>query len=498
MLAQRLRCLLLPAAAAIALGGLLVSASAASAAGDQPTGIIRVGVPAIAVAVDPVTDTGYSWAEHTSPLNVIDLATGKVTASITVPGESELVHQALAVDSDTNTLYMLNYFDGSVLVIDGATDRVAQTITGLEDPTAIAVDSATETVYTAQRSGGIAVIDGATGTVTGSVPAGLVTAMAVDSSTDTIYAAEPDLGYILVIDGATDSVAAHIADDSLVGGLADDPATDTLYAANGLRVTAYDGSTNAAAGSVAFTETANGIAVNPATGTVFAAVPDAGVLALISNAANAVTGSLSLTGANQVAVDPQTDTLLAVAGGETYVVALQSPAITSAGATFTVGEQRAVTIAATGTPAPDFTESGALPAGLKLTSDGTVTGTPQPGTAGDYQISVTAANGVAPAATQAFSIVVNQRPAFVSAGHVTFRARAEEHFTIRATGLPVPTVTERRKLPPGLRFRARGNGTAVISGRAARSAAGKRYVVILSASNNVGKPARQRLTIKVT
>jgi len=45
---------------------------------------------------------------------------------------------------------------------------------------------------------------------------------------------------------------------------------------------------------------------------------------------------------------------------------------------------------------------------------------------------------------------------------------------------------------------ARGNGTAVISGRAARSAAGKRYVVILSASNNVGKPARQRLTIKVT
>jgi hypothetical protein len=38
----------------------------------------------------------------------------------------------------------------------------------------------------------------------------------------------------------------------------------------------------------------------------------------------------------------------------------------------------------------------------------------------------------------------------------------------------------------------------VISGRAARSAAGKVYVVTLSASNKIGKPVTQRLTVKVS
>jgi hypothetical protein len=103
-----------------------------------------------------------------------------------------------------------------------------------------------------------------------------------------------------------------------------------------------------------------------------------------------------------------------------------------------------------------------LPAGLELTSGGTLTGKPR------------------------------------RAGHVTFRAGAEQHFTIRATGVRVPTVTEKGKLPPGLRFSAEKNGTAVSSGHAARSAVGRVHVVMLSASNNVGKPVTQRLTIKVS
>lgn len=486
------------AAAAIAPACLLLPTSTASAAGDRPAGIIGPGVSAIAIAVNPDTDTGYSWAEkYGDPVNVIDLATGTVTASVTVPDEAEVLHQVLAVDPDTNTLYVSNYDNDSVVVINGATNTVTQTITGIQSPTAITVDPATDMVYAAQRTGGIAVINGVTGAVTGTVPAGEVTSMTVDPSTDTIYAGESYPGTIEVIDGETGTVTARIA-VPLTGGLADNPATDTLYAASGPSVTAFSGSTNTAAGAVKLSAAPEGIAVNAATDTVLAADPGFGVLTLISGSADTVTGSLALTGATSVAVDPQTDTLLAVAGGETYVVALQPPAITSTSVTFTVGQQQAVTIPASGTPAPDFTETGALPAGLSLTSDGTLTGKPKPGTARTYQISVTAANGVAPAATRAFRITVNQRPAFASARHVTFRAGAEHRFTIRATGMPVPTVTEKGKLPRGLRFTARKNGTAVISGRAARSAAGKTYTVMLSASNNVGKPATQRLIIKVS
>jgi YVTN family beta-propeller protein len=501
MPAGRARLFVIAAAGATALGSLF--GAAASAVTERPAGIIRVGVPAKAVAVDPATDTGYSWAEQAgSPVNVIDLATGTVTASITVPGERGPAGQVLAVDPDTDTLYVSNDGADSVLVIDGATNTVTQTITGVQSPTAVTVGPATDTVYAALRSGAIAVIDGATGTVTGTVPApeGQITAMAVDPSTDTVYAAKLTEGAILVIDGATDSVTTTIADKWIVYGLADDPVTDTLYAAsNGPSpVTAYSGSTNTATGSLSLGNTAQGIAVNTATDTVLAAVPDAGVLALINGSADQVTGRLPLTGPDQVAVDPHTDTLLAIATGEAYAVMLQAPAITSSRAAFTVGQHRTVIIAATGTPAPDLTESGTLPGGLKLTSSGTLTGTPAAGSAGTYQITVTAANGVAPVATRAFRIVVSQRPAFVTAGHVTFRAGAEQRFTIRTTGVPVPTVTEKGKLPPGLRFTANKNGMAVIRGRAASSARGKAYLVVLTASNNVGKPVKQRLTIKVS
>jgi YVTN family beta-propeller protein len=406
-------------AAATTAACLLLPASAAGAARvrSQPAGVIGVGVAAIAIAVDPVTDTGYSWGEkYGDPVNVIDLATGTVTASITVPDQPEIVRQVLAVDPDTNTLYLSNFDDDSVLVIDGATNTVTQTITGLVHPTAIAVDPATDTVYVAQDEQGIAVIDGATGAVTGTVPAGLVTSLAVDPSTDTIYAGEPLESTIMVIDGATGTVAARIADSLLVSGLADDPATDTLYAANGALVTAYSGSTNAATGNVSVKDGSLGIAVDPATDTVFAADPDANLIVLISGSAGKVTGSLALTDANQVAVDPTTDTLLAVANDEAYVAALHAPAITRTSATFTVGKQQSVTITATGTPAPAFTESGKLPAGLKLKSGGTLTGKPGPGTAGTYKISVTAANGVAPAATKTFRIVVKPAAAVTTPG----------------------------------------------------------------------------------
>ena len=60
----------------------------------------------------------------------------------------------------------------------------------------------------------------------------------------------------------------------------------------------------------------------------------------------------------------------------------------------------------TGSPAPTFSvTSGSLPPGLTLSSAGAITGTPNsPGT---YSGVVTASNGINPAATQSFSITVN-------------------------------------------------------------------------------------------
>ena len=87
-----------------------------------------------------------------------------------------------------------------------------------------------------------------------------------------------------------------------------------------------------------------------------------------------------------------------------------APMITSGThTTFTEGAHGTFSFTATGSPPPTFSETGALPAGTSLSSSGVLSGTPASGAAGVYSIAVTATNGVAPDAHQAFTINVRDR-----------------------------------------------------------------------------------------
>jgi hypothetical protein len=87
------------------------------------------------------------------------------------------------------------------------------------------------------------------------------------------------------------------------------------------------------------------------------------------------------------------------------------PAITSASSTsFDTTVTGSFTVSSTGSPTPALTESGRLPSGLRFTDKGngtaTLAGAPAAGTAGTYPITITASNGVSPAATQRFTLTV--------------------------------------------------------------------------------------------
>jgi len=88
-----------------------------------------------------------------------------------------------------------------------------------------------------------------------------------------------------------------------------------------------------------------------------------------------------------------------------------APLITSGtSATFTAGAAGGFSFTATGSPPPTFSETGQLPTGVSLSSDGLLSGTPGSGTAGVYPITVTATNGVAPDTLQAFTIDIASPP----------------------------------------------------------------------------------------
>jgi len=180
----------------------------------------------------------------------------------------------------------------------------------------------------------------------------------------------------------------------------------------------------------------------------------------------------------------------------------QAPAITSGNtAAFDIGQAGSFTVTTTGYPTASITESGTLPNGLTFVDNGdgtaTLSGTPAAGSGGTYPLSVTAANGVNPDATQTLTVSVDQPPAFTSAATATFTAGSVASFTVTTSGSPTATVSRTGgTLPSGLSFAAGSGGTATISGTPAAGTGGT-YSVTLSATNRVDPDATQTLTITV-
>jgi hypothetical protein len=96
---------------------------------------------------------------------------------------------------------------------------------------------------------------------------------------------------------------------------------------------------------------------------------------------------------------------------QSFAISGTAPSITSGASTsFDVLSNGSFTVTATGEPTPALSETGALPNGLTFTDNGdgtaTLSGTPTTGTAGSYPVTFTASNGVAPNATQSFTLTV--------------------------------------------------------------------------------------------
>jgi hypothetical protein len=177
------------------------------------------------------------------------------------------------------------------------------------------------------------------------------------------------------------------------------------------------------------------------------------------------------------------------------VTVRQAPAITSAGsATFTVGSQESFSVLTTGNPTAAITESGALPSGITFIDNGdgtaTLAGTPAAGTSGSYPLTITAANGISPNASQNFSLTVTSAtsaPVITSAGATTFAAGQPGTFAVTATGFPTPALSavSSPALPSGITFTDNGDGTATLAGSPPAGSQGT-YLLTVKGSNSAG------------
>jgi large repetitive protein len=178
----------------------------------------------------------------------------------------------------------------------------------------------------------------------------------------------------------------------------------------------------------------------------------------------------------------------------------QPPLITSAtSATFTAGKSGSFTVTTTGYPDPAITEVGSVD-GLTFQDNGNGTATLSgiPTALGEYPITITANNGIGTAASQPFTIIVDQAPTFTSADSKIFQVGIAGSFTVTTTGFPSNPVLSiaAGSLPSGLTFTDNGNGTATLAG-STFAATGGAYNLTLEANNGVLPPAYQAFVIYV-
>jgi len=258
------------------------------------TGTVTVGKRPVGVAVDPSTGTVYvaNWGDGT--VSVIDAATRTVVADIPIGRGSANV----AVDPITHLVYVSDH-DTTLSVLDGRTHAVIDAVPVIANQTGVVVDPGTNTVYVGSTRSPegelpyssehvVSVVDGSTRAVTGTVIAGLGrSGLAFDSSARILHVANQWDKTVASIDASTNTVAATVAVDGGLfpgGAIAVDPGTHTVYVIpyrdNSVVVT--DGQTNDVVATVPVGENLSYLAVDSATHAVYVTQYD-GTVSIIEN-----------------------------------------------------------------------------------------------------------------------------------------------------------------------------------------------------------------------
>ena len=161
--------------------------------------------------VNPITNTAYvsvGGCDRYLPgtLRVINGA----TLGVSIP----MGHcpQPAAVDPATNRVYVANFFDNTVSVVDGTRNTVLANLLTGTGPIAVAVNQATDTIYVANYyANSVSIIDGATHLTTLVAVGQQPNQIAVDARANLVYVLT-QYGELSVIDGSGTVTTAFLPD----------------------------------------------------------------------------------------------------------------------------------------------------------------------------------------------------------------------------------------------------------------------------------------------
>jgi YVTN family beta-propeller protein len=207
--------------------------------------IATVGVKEhpIAIGVNSVVNVIYVSNFGDGTVSVIDVEKNTVIATVSV-GEFP---NGIVVHPEMNTVYVANNYDGTVTIMDAKTNVVTSTVEVASSADDIALNPAQNVLYVASdQDKTVTLLDGKTKVVGSTIQLqNGASDLVYNETNSTIYVSSYADGVISVIDAKTKTVVKVIqVADCCVTGLAVNPITNKVYVINESDVYIIDGSTN--------------------------------------------------------------------------------------------------------------------------------------------------------------------------------------------------------------------------------------------------------------
>lgn len=229
------------------------------------TDSVTVGQEPSSVAVNPDGTKVYVANSGEGTVNVINTATNEVSATVRVGR----MPAAVAVHPDGSTVYVTNWGEGTVSVINASSNTVSRTIPIGGGPDGVVVHpDGTKAYVTAWNMGEINVIDTSTNTVSQTVGIGGGPGRpAVSPDGTRLYVADSWDDIMRIIDTSTMEVTDTITVGSSPSGVAVNPDGTRVYVSsqdnNGGTVSVIDTSSNTVSTTILVGNSPHGVAVHP-------------------------------------------------------------------------------------------------------------------------------------------------------------------------------------------------------------------------------------------
>ncbi|MGA9218329.1 MAG: YncE family protein, partial [Nitrososphaeraceae archaeon] len=223
--------------------------------------------------------------------------------------------ETIGVNPHTNMMYVANYLDNTVSVIDGENNtKIGNDIPVGEGPTGIGVNSNTNMMYVANYlDNTVSVIDGENNTKIGNdIPVGSSPeAIGVNEDTNTIYVANLDNNTVSVIDGENNTKIDDIPVGKGPRDIAVNQLRDMIYVAylDNNSVSVIDGENNTKIDDIPV-GTSGDIDVIPSLGTIYVSNNDSDSVSVISLTNNTKIDDIPVgKGPGDIGVNSDTNTI---------------------------------------------------------------------------------------------------------------------------------------------------------------------------------------------